>query len=119
MDYREFEQQFRVFSVFGVSDIRKASPSLYRSQLSQWQDKGYIKKLRRGYYIFSDLKLNEPVLCLIANRIYAPSYVSFEMALSHYSLIPEGVYTITSATTKKTSRFATPIAQFNYHTLRP
>ena len=105
--------------MFSVHDLRKMGPSLYRPQLSQWQEKGYIKKVRRGYYVFSDLELNESMLCLIANRIYAPSYVSFETALSHYGLIPEGVYTVTSATTKKTSRFATPIAQFHYHTVKP
>lgn len=38
---------------------------------------------------------------LVANAIYSPSYLSFEFALSYHGLIPEAVYTYTSATFKK------------------
>jgi len=41
------------------------------------------------------------------------------MALSYYHLIPESVYQITSVATKKTKEFMTPIASFNFRTLRP
>ncbi len=69
--------------------------------------------------MFTDTPLNEETLFLIANKLYAPSYVSFEMALSYYGLIPEGVYAITSATSKKTATFQTPIGKFSYRTLKP
>ena len=105
--------------VFSLSDIRKVDPEFYRPRLNEWQAKGYIKKLRRGYYMFADLALNEQALFFIANRLYVPSYVSFEMALSYYGLIPEGVYLVTSVSTKKTSTFKTPIAQFLYKTMKP
>ena len=36
--------------------------------------------------------------------IYGPSYLSFEFALSNYSLIPEAVYQFTSATYNKRRR---------------
>ncbi len=38
---------------------------------------------------------------LLANAIYGPSYLSFDFALSYYGLIPEAVYTFTSATFAK------------------
>lgn len=38
---------------------------------------------------------------LLAGSIYGPSYISFEYALAYYGLIPEAVYTITSATFNK------------------
>ncbi len=38
---------------------------------------------------------------LLANAIYGPSYLSFDFALSYHGLIPETVYTYTSATFKK------------------
>lgn len=38
---------------------------------------------------------------LLANVIYGPSYLSFDFALSYYGLIPEAVYTFTSATFEK------------------
>jgi predicted transcriptional regulator of viral defense system len=69
--------------------------------------------------MFADTQLNEERLFLIANKLYVPSYVSFEMALSYYGLIPEGVYSVTSATTKKTAKFKTPIGEFAYRNFKP
>lgn len=119
MKYQELKEQLKNFTVFSLNDIRKIEAKFYRRRLNEWQAKGYIKKLRRGYYMFSDLIINEETLFLIANRLYAPSYVSFEMALSYYSLIPEGVYLITSASGKKTVSFKTPIAEFSYRKIKP
>lgn len=119
MQYLELKEKLNNFVIFSLSDIRKIKPNFYRSRLNEWQDKGYIKKLRRSYYMFSDLSLNEEILFLIANRLYAPSYVSCEMALSFYGLIPEGVYSITSISTRKTEKFKTPVAEFFYRRVKP
>ena len=93
--------------------------AFFRARLNEWQTKGYIRKIIRGYYIFSDLKLNESVLFEIANKLYSPSYISFESALSRYGLIPEAVYGITSASARKTCRFRTPVGEFSYRTIMP
>ena len=119
MQYQVLKDQLKDFSVFSLSDIRKIDQKFYSSRLSQWQEKGYIKKLRRGYYMFADTDLNEEKLFLIANHLYAPSYVSLESALSYYGLIPEGVYSITSVSSMKTTRFETPIADYVYRNVRP
>lgn len=119
MLYNELKAQLKDFMVFSLTDIRKIEPDFYRRRLNEWQDKGYIKKLRRGYYMFTDTQLNEETLFLIANKLYAPSYVSLEMALSYFDLIPEGVYSVTSATSKKTEKFKTPIGEFSYRNLKP
>lgn len=119
MNYHELKEQLRDFVVFSLNDIRKIEPDFYRRRLNEWQIKRYIKKLRRGYYMFSDVELNEETLFLIANKLYCPSYISFEMALSYYGLIPEGVYSVTSASSKKTARFKTPIAEFSYRRIKP
>ena len=119
MTYNELKEQLTSFIIFTLNDIRKVESSFYRARLNEWQSKGYIKKIRRGYYIFSDTKLDEQALFLIANKLYAPSYVSFEMAFSRYGLIPESVYGITSATTKKTASFKTPLGEFIYHKIKP
>ncbi len=52
----------------------------------------------------------------LAASICGPSYLSFEFALSYYGLIPEAVYTITSATFKKHKRkeYDTPFGFFTY-----
>ena len=119
MIYQDFRLKLEGFEVFALADIRKFDPKFYRHQLNEWQNKGYLTKLRRGYYMFADTALNESALSLIANRLYAPSYVSFESALSRYGLIPEGVYTMTSASTRKTSAFATPVGNFSYRQVKP
>ncbi|MEI6790261.1 MAG: hypothetical protein WCK42_03670 [Myxococcaceae bacterium] len=50
----------------------------------------------------------------LAQHIYGPSYVSFESALSYHGLIPEAVYTMTSATYKRSCSFKTPLGLFTY-----
>ncbi len=119
MKFLELKNELKDFTIFSLNEIRNIQPDFYRRRLNEWQDKGYIKKIIRGYYFFSDLELNEEILFKIANRIYSPSYISLESALSYYHLIPESVYGITSISTLKTNRFTTSIGEFIYHTLKP
>lgn len=119
MRYIELRKHLKDFTLFSLADIKKIDPGFHRRRLSEWQDKNYIVKIINGHYLFSDTKVNESVLFEIANRIYHPSYISFEMALSHYGLIPESVYGITSASTRRTYRFHTPVANFAYRTIKP
>ncbi|PIT89896.1 hypothetical protein COU23_01490 [Candidatus Kuenenbacteria bacterium CG10_big_fil_rev_8_21_14_0_10_36_11] len=119
MQFIELRQQLKDFMVFSLQDIRKIEANFDLRRLSEWQDKGYIKMIRQGYYIFFDLVINEQVMFLIANKIYAQSYISLESALSYYGLIPEGVYAITSISTRKTEKFKTMIAEFFYRKIKP
>ena len=119
MRYNDFREAFKIFTVFSVDDIRRIDNRFNVRRLVEWQDKGYIKKIIRGHYIFANLELNENVLFEIANRIYSPSYISFEMALSFYHMIPESVYGLTSATSRKTKVFKTKIGDFIYRTIQP
>jgi predicted transcriptional regulator of viral defense system len=68
-------------------------------------------KVRNGLYA---LRIDQPRDEVIANRLYAPSYISFEYALSRYGIIPESVYTITSATTRITREFVVNNKSFTY-----
>lgn len=119
MKFLELKSELKDFTIFSLNEIRNIEPDFYRPRLNEWQDKGYIKKVVRGYYIFSDLQLSEETLFKIANRIYLPSYISLESALSYYHLIPESVYGITSISTRKTYHFLTSIGEFIYRTLKP
>lgn len=119
MKFLELKSELKDFTIFSLNEIRNIEPDFYRPRLNEWQDKGYIKKVVRGYYIFSDLQLSEEILFKIANRIYLPSYISLESALSYYHLIPESVYGITSISTRKTYHFRTSIGEFIYRTLKP
>ena len=53
---------------------------------------------------------------LLAGSIYGPSYLSFTFALSYYGLIPEAVYTYSSATfdKKKKKMYQTAFGNFTY-----
>ena len=73
MQYITLKEKLRDFTIFPITEIRKLDTGFHRRRLNEWQDKGYIKKVIKGYYIFSDLKLNENALFEIANRIYGPS----------------------------------------------
>lgn len=119
MKYFKFRELFKDFTVFSSADISSVDPGFHRRQLNDWQDKGYLKRIINRYYIFSDLSLDENTLFEIANRIYPPSYVSLEMALSYYGFIPEAVYGITSVTTRVTRMFTTEVGAFIYRSLSP
>jgi predicted transcriptional regulator of viral defense system len=77
--------------------------------------KGLFVKLRNGLYTLADYPANH---YLIANRLYEPSYISFDTALSFYGIIPETVYAITSVTTKTTREFKVENIRFLYHKLK-
>lgn len=68
-------------------------------------------KLRNGLYA---LGTDPPHELEIANRLYEPSYVSFEYALAHYRMIPEAVYSVTSATTRVTREFQVGGKNYEY-----
>ena len=119
MVFLALQEKLKDFIVFNLNDIRKIDAGFDLRRLSEWQEKGYIKMIRRGHYAFAGLQMNESVLFLMANKIYAPSYVSLEMALSHYSLIPESVYGITSVATRKTNHFLSDYGEFIYRHIKP
>ena len=54
---------------------------------------------------------------LLASAIYNPSYLSFDYALNYHGLIPERVYTFTSATFGKnrSKMYKTPFGVYTYN----
>lgn len=118
MVYFEFEQQFSPYQIFSLKEIEKRNPGFNRMNLVNWQRKGYVQKLRNGWYRFNSETANEQMLYLVANKIYSPSYVSFETAFSYYGIIPEGVFSIISATSQKTADFTNELGTFNYTSLK-
>lgn len=119
MNFIQFKETLRDFPVFSISDIRVAFDGFDRRRLSEWQKKGYITKITKGHYLFSDTDMDESTLSAIANKIYKPCYISFETAMSYYRLIPESIYGVTSAATRRTYRFETAMARFSYRKIKP
>jgi len=96
-------------ALFGVSAVA-ATALLYR-----YKKHGFILQIKRGFYIFPD---NFPPDVYIANKLYSPSYISLEFALSYHGVIPETVYEITSITTKATRKFETLGKIFSYRKIK-
>ena len=74
-----------------------------------------IIRLKKGLYVVSP-NVSRVALSteLVANHLYAPSYVSMQTALRYYGLIPEAVYTTQSMTLKHSRCFDTPVGRFEY-----
>ena len=118
LKYIDFYYKMEAFKVFSIMDIEKRFPDFSRMNLVNWQKKGYIIRIRRGWYCFNEQKPGSNLNWLAANLIYKPSYISTYSALSYYNLIPEAIYQTTSITTKKTEVFNTPLGTFSYNNVK-
>src|SRR3990167_5388616 len=104
--------------LFGANDIRALfglSAVATASLLHRYKIQGFILQVKRGFYVFPDVL---PPDVYVANKIYAPSYISLEFALSYHGVIPETVYEITSVTTKTTRQFETLGKVFSYRKIK-
>ncbi|MBI3335537.1 MAG: hypothetical protein HY001_03505 [Candidatus Portnoybacteria bacterium] len=104
-----------IFTPREFYDIFGISPKTGSVFISRNLKSGLFLKLRNNYYMLKD---SHPPLYSIANKLYQPSYISLESALSHYGIIPEVVYTVTSVTAKPTREFKTPKAVFSYQRIK-
>jgi hypothetical protein len=76
---------------------------------------GDIILLRRGVYSFGKRFQRQPLnLFELAQKIYVPSYISLESALSFHGWIPEATYTVTSVCMKRSHSFETDVGLFSY-----
>lgn len=106
------ESGLKIFSGFEFQRLLGAPPIAAQKLLERYTQKGVFVRLKGGMYA---LEMNFPSGYLIANKLYKPSYVSFETALSYYRIIPEVVYSFTSATAKTTREYGVKNMVFNYH----
>ena len=125
MDFKTFYQKFKKnnFIVFSLEDVNSFFPEenseSIKKSLWRWKKKGWISALKRGCY---ELAFPQETLIpdtFIANKLYSPSYVSLETALSHYSIIPEVAMAVTSLSPKPTRTFKNKHGLFLYRTIKP
>jgi len=109
------EHKLPVFTPLEFERLFETAPHQTKYFLETYTNIGLFARLKRGLY---GLKTSLPDERTIANRLYEPSYVSFEYALAWYNMIPEAVYAITSATTKPTRRFTVLGKSYIYHTIK-
>lgn len=121
MNFLEFKKKIEDLPYFETKELRLILGSDFTAttlvNLKNWMNKGYLTMIRRGLYALTEMK-NKTDAMTFATKIYAPSYISMETALSFYGIIPEAVFTETSVTTKKTKTFKTPVGNFSYQKIK-
>ncbi len=120
LNWQKVESKLRedhqlIFTPLEFQRIFNVSESSTRFFLHRHAKKDYLIRLKKGLYC---LKAQPPSEYLVANRLYRPSYISLEFALSHFGIIPEAVYTVTSVTTKATRQFKTLGLVFTYQKIK-
>lgn len=119
ISYLEFQRSLYPQGLFSISQVRLYFPDFNSDNLLSWQKKGYIIRLRRGWYCFREFMSVSEYNFLVANNIYTPSYISHQEALLFYGLIPEHIVDSTSITTKKTAAFTIRGKVFKYYSIHP
>jgi predicted transcriptional regulator of viral defense system len=108
--------------LFETSWMAEQEPSPYHAQrrLVDWTKTGKVVPLRRGLYALPrPLRQVEPHPFVVANRLVSNSYISLEMALRHYNLIPEHVAVVTSVTTGRPGEWENEFGRFLYRHIHP
>ena len=105
----------RLFSPLELQRILGISAIAARFLVHRYAKRGVFLKLKNGLYCLAE---QPPSELAVANRLYEPSYLSFEFALSYYHLIPEAAYVMTSATSRPTRALTAMGKTFEYHRLK-
>lgn len=125
MDYISLSSALRSnkLYLFTLGDIKNLFPEekekTIKNNLIRWLSKGYYRRLKKNLYEFieqgSEIKIPD---LYVANRLYGPSYVSLETALSIYSIIPDIAAGVTSVTTRPTRTFKNRYGSFFFRTCK-
>lgn len=118
MTFLEFKNQLFDLACFNIYQVYAWQPDFDRNNLTRWVKKGYLVRLRQGYFAFSEYKSRQDYSLYFANRIYRPSYISLHTALAFYGMIPEAVVQITSVTSLKTISFSNDFGEYSYKNLK-
>lgn len=118
MKYVDFQKAFSKRVLIDVREVKSVFPDFESRRFYEWQKKGYITKITKLFYVFTDKKASEAEICFIANKLLEPSYISLEYALRYYNLIPEIVYLITSVGSRKTKMIKSSTGNFSYRVIK-
>lgn len=118
MTFLEFKNQLFDLACFNTYQVYACQPDFDRNNLTRWVKKGYLIRLRQGYFAFPEYRSKPDYSLYFANRIYRPSYISLHTALAFYGMIPEAVVQITSVTTLKTASFTNDFGEYAYKNIK-
>ena len=119
MNYLDFRNRFVEFACFSTHQLGVAFPDFDRNNLTRWQRRGLLVKLRQGFYAFPEYVAQSNFAFFVSNYIYRPSYISLHTALAFYGMIPEAVTQITAVSALKTAAFDNAFGSFSYMKMKP
>lgn len=104
--------------VFDISDVKKLFPDEkhINTAIKRLVDSGAIIKVARGVYLLQGHSFDVEKF---ATKLYYPSYISFESALSKYGIINQGLYNLTLATTRHSKKIILKDIECDYSKLKP
>lgn len=109
------EHNLEIFTKQDFINIFKISSGVSAVKLSRYKKIGYLISPKRGVFYLKGEVSNK---FKIANKIYNPSYISLDTALSKHGIIPETVYTVSSITTKATREFSDDNTIYRYFKIK-
>ena len=118
MKFIDLYNRFYEYPLLDKREVKKIYPDVDSRRFYEWQQKGYLKKIANNFYIFPNKKITDAELKFISNKLYEPSYISLEMALSIHSLIPESVFVFTGVSTRRTKKISNDLGNFHYRKIK-
>lgn len=120
MNFQKIRHQLKqhnleVFTTQEFVNIFGIKRNIAAVMLTRYKQAGYLVSPKRSvYYLTNEVEDKYK----IANKVYWPSYISLDSALSKYDCIPESVYSITSVTTKATREFTDDQTAYQYYRIK-
>lgn len=111
-------EKLKTIKIFTPIDFQRIFDVNYQTAkkaIFRYKKAGIISEARKGLYFLSQ---DPPPEFEIANKLYQPSYISFETALSFYGLIPETIFGIISVTPRSSREFVVSNLKFTYKKIK-
>ncbi|HID43363.1 MAG TPA: hypothetical protein EYP30_06270 [Archaeoglobaceae archaeon] len=108
-------KDIKIFTTADFQRIFNLNYQAAKKAIYRYKKTGVFTEAKKGLYFLTQ---NSPPEFEIANRVYCPSYVSFETALSFYGVIPESIYEVISATPKISRNFIINDLVFSYKKIK-
>lgn len=117
--YITLRNKFIEYGCFSIYQVLMWDVGFDSNNYTRWCKQGLLVRLRRGWFAFPEMLKAPDFARYVASRIYRPSYISMQTALSFYGMIPEVVTDITSVSTLKTAEFTNEFGAYSYRTVKP
>ena len=118
-EWLEFFKKFKSINIFHINHLKlltKMDAHSLRVALSRLDGNKVVKRICRGFYANP---FNPPTVEEIAGRIYEPSYISLESALSGYGILSQIPTVLTCVTTRLPRDFKTSFGAIEYRQIKP